>query len=68
MKAKDVKCGQSVLYKGEKLTVVRRISGEDTVKPIMQNGALFTGYQRTQRTFELSNGVITYAKNLILCT
>lgn len=64
MKTSDVKCNKSYLYKGEVVTVMKRIPGEETKKPIMQSGVMFTGYERTRKMFLLSNGETVYSKDL----
>jgi predicted O-linked N-acetylglucosamine transferase (SPINDLY family) len=64
MKTSDVKCNREYDYKGEKVTVLHRIYGDETKSKNMQSGQLFTGYKREQKRFELSNGKIVFANSL----
>lgn len=66
VRTQDVKVGAEYLYKGERVTVLERIRGKETIRRNMQSGILDTGAIRQQKTFKLSNGEIVKADKLYL--
>ena len=64
MKTNDVRVGQSYLYNGEKVNVIKRIRGRKKNKMNLHSGIVPTGEVRTRKRFLLSNGLEVFSDKL----
>ena len=64
MRTADVKVGAKYLFNGDEVTVIKRMSGNETSKPNMQSGMMFTGFKRTRKRFLLDNGMEVFSDKL----
>ena len=64
MRTADVKVGAKYLFNGNEVTVTKKISGNETSKPNMQSGTMFTGFKRARKRFLLDNGMEVFSDKL----
>ena len=62
-----IKVGAKVCYKDQPnniLTVIKKIKGAKTNKPVYHSGILFTGFKSKPKKYQLDNGDIVFPHQL----